>query len=514
MGGTLKKISVSQIINYYENPRHDVGKDEKDTLRKLFDAAGIQHMINLAKDIYEHGLLENQQIVVVYDEVKKYVVYEGNRRVACIKLLQNPDKFDFLEKSTLDSIRRIIKDGKGSVPVKLSCYVTDEEEAMFIMERIHSGEDKGRGLTRWTPREREIFEVRRKKKKNCAYLINQYMQEYFDGYDITTLMPYTTVQRIFNNIEIKKKIGINVGDESTFTVERMKLVIDVTKWAVKKAEEKGQALTRLYNKSRDIENMILPWLEDYMNKDSVNSKKPGEELNPVLKNLGERDDEQGTTGKEDNNNSETEGGRAQGTTGKGEDTSKSGTEGDNEQENESKAQGKTKQNSEAGGEKGNGGKNNIPYFFQGIQFGNLNPNDPDSHGIAEVCKEIKIFSDKKLVDALPVAAAFLVRSIIEHSINYYSKKHKIQNQEKYIWEDIEKISKLSKKIDKYKHNLPNYITDVNMRAYFKNLFDNYEEHVDPLNWVVHRPEEFLMDSKTLIDLPRRGLLKLINFLIS
>lgn len=118
------------------------------------------------------------------------------------------------------------------------------------------------------------------------------------------------------------------------------------------------------------------------------------------------------------------------------------------------------------------------------------------------------------MDKLPIAAAFLVRSIIEHSINYYSKKHKIQGQDKYIWEDIKNMSKLSKKIDRYKKNLPNYITDANMRGYFNNLFDDYETTVDPLNWVVHRPEEFQMSPKTLIDLPRSGLLKLINFLIS
>ena len=109
---------------------------------------------------------------------------------------------------------------------------------------------------------------------------------------------------------------------------------------------------------------------------------------------------------------------------------------------------------------------------------------------------------------------FLVRSIIEQSIIYYSKKHYIQGQNKLIWEKIKDIGKLSKIIENYKRNLPNYITDTTMRQYFTNLFGNYEDNVDPLNWVVHRPAEFQLDSSTLVELPRKGLLTLINFLLS
>ena len=65
-----------------------------------------------------------------------------------------------------------------------------------------------------------------------------------------------------------------------------------------------------------------------------------------------------------------------------------------------------------------------------------------------------------------------------------------------------------------KRNLPNYISDATMRQYFTALFDNYETNVDPLNWVVHRPSEYRLDAQSLIDLPRKGLLALINYLIA
>ena len=48
----------------------------------------------------------------------------------------------------------------------------------------------------------------------------------------------------------------------------------------------------------------------------------------------------------------------------------------------------------------------------------------------------------------------------------------------------------------------------------KNEIVGYELLVNDLNWVVHRPEEYQLPVKDLIDLPRKGLLALINFLIA
>lgn len=108
-----------------------------------------------------------------------------------------------------------------------------------------------------------------------------------------------------------------------------------------------------------------------------------------------------------------------------------------------------------------------------------------------------------------------MRAIIEQSIIYYSKKHKIQGSDQLIWSRIEKDSgKLSRIIANYIKNLPNYITDTNIQQYFNKLFKEYGDNIDPLNWVIHRPAEFLLDANTLIKLPQKGLLAVINYLLS
>lgn len=491
MPGEIREINVNQLVNYYENPRHAIGSSEEDTLEKLFNAVGIQYMLNLAEDVQKNGLLGNQQIVVVYSEpIQKYIVYEGNRRVAAMKLLIDPDWFKFLDKPTIEKAKKIGQQSKIFDTIK--CYVTDEKEAFFIMERLHSGEDKGRGIKQWTPREKEVFKVRQSHEKNLSYLIDFYVKKYFDGLDITTILPFTTIQRIFNNREVRKLIGLDISDESTFTAVRMQLVIDASKWIVAEAETLGIAVTRLFNKARAIEDKLIPWIQEYEQDKDMDDRQNAEQdkpEQPTGQNSGteegadsSRADAPGLGGSSDSGNKEN--GETTGTADGGQATTRGG------------------------------GNKNLPYFFQGLNYGALDPNDAETHGVTAVCRELQLFSDRRLVATYPIATTFLVRSIIEQTIIYYSKKHNIQGQSKLIWENIKDLGKLSKIIENYKRNLPNYITDTTMRQYFTSLFGNYEDNVDPLNWVVHRPAEFRLDVNTLVELPRKGLLALINFMLS
>ena len=324
------------------------------------------------------------------------------------------------------------------------------------------------------------------------------MKKHFDGLDITIILPFTTIQRIFNNREVRKLIGLDTSDESTFTVARMQLVIDASKWIVDEAGTLGIAVTRLFNKARTIEDKLIPWIQEYMQGKDMDDRQDAEQ-----------DKQEQPTGQNDSNGAGE--GEGEGATGSGADATESRNSGDSGGKENGGATGNTD-----GGQATTrgGGNKNLPYFFQGLNYGSLDPNDAETHGVTAVCRELQLFSDKRLVATYPIATTFLVRSIIEQTIIYYSKKHNIQGQSKLIWENIKDIGKLSKIIENYKRNLPNYITDATMRQYFTSLFGNYEDNVDPLNWVVHRPAEFQLDINTLVELPRKGLLALINFMLS
>lgn len=490
MSGEFKRININKIINYHQNPRHDIGNSEEDTLKKLFNSVGNQYMFNLAEDIQENGLLANQQIVVVpLEGSNNYIVYEGNRRVAALKLLNNPDRFTFLNKTWRDKANIIAK--KENPIDTINCYVTDEQEAFFIMERTHSGEDKGRGVKKWGSKEKETFKTLQNHKPSIAYFIDIYVKKYFNNFDITSLLSFTTIDRIFNTKRIKDKIGISTTDTNTFTYEKMDLIINASKWIVEESKREGVSITRLFNKVETIEEKLLPWIQDYL---KINSNK--------TTNINNNKDTQSNSINPSTNTKATSNANQ---------IDKNEHQNNQLSNNRQVSDGETDYNTKSNNSKV---KLQPPYFFQGLSFYTLNPNDITAHGIITVCRELKFFSDKQLVEKCPFAAAFLIRSIIEQSIKYYSKKHNIQAQDKLIWEDIKNIDKLSSIIKKYNKNLPNYITDPIIRQYFTNLFGNFEDNIDPLNWVIHRPFEYRIDATHLIELPQKGLLAIINFLIS
>ncbi len=519
--GQIKTIQLSEILNHNENPRHEIGNNQSDTLKRLFNTVGYQNMLNLAEDIQKNGLLGNQQVVVVYSEkLKKYIAYDGNRRIAALKLLKNYEEYTFLDQVLRDKAKKIAQ-GK-EILGSISCYVTDEEEAHHIMERLHSGEDKGRGLKQWGPKEKDIFNARKNGIKPMSHLIDIYVRKYFSELDINSILPHTTIQRIFNTRDIKKEIGLNTDNEDTFTLERIKLVIDACEFIKQTGRDKGLAVTRIFNTANDIEKNLLPWIKEYKTQ-SHSQERRSTYLN----------DEKSTPIKFDFQEYNY-GGDLKKTLNDSSNLSKQSNKNESESENIKATTNQRHQDlvddkinnnitlpnqlnsrqEEIPYIEGTGGNSNLPYFFQGLKFGHLSSNDSDAHGVFAICNELKMFSDKKMVNKYPIASAFLTRAIIEQSIKYYSKKTLIQGGSKLIWDQVGQYDKLSKIIDSYKKCLSNYITDSEYRSYFIRLFDNYDNTIEPLNWVVHRPEKFQISPEKLIELPKSGLLSLINYFLS
>lgn len=271
----VERIEVEKIDNYFENPRHEIGLNEFDTLRKLFDVAGHQNMINLAQDIYANGLVNASLITVVkQNDNNKYTVYEGNRRVACIKLILHPEQFGFLSKNQIDRINKMKKDKPSKVDLsQVECLVTDEEDAFFIMQRLHSGEDKGKGPKAWNPREQETFLIRTSPKANItiANVISAKYEEFFNE-DIQKKMAYTNIQRLFNNLEVKEALGIEKGNMESITRKQINLIRDVIDEVNSMAEAQQFSISRKFNKRKIIEETLLPIIEN-LKKRSVEEKE-------------------------------------------------------------------------------------------------------------------------------------------------------------------------------------------------------------------------------------------------
>ena len=341
-----------------------------------------------------------------------------------VKFFNGEDKHENLKvegirENKYDKVKKIVSGPGVDLSTSLNCYVTDETEAFFIMERLHSGEDHGRGLKSWDAREKENFKVRQGNKQSLSNLIYLYVQKYCDGLDITTILPFTTIQRIFNNRKVRTKIGLDVSNEATFTPDRINLVVEASKWIVAESDNSQMSITRLFNTSDTISDKLCPWIDTYHSTHPA----PTYDYNSSDDSLTENSDD---TLKEPPFANESHPNSAppsspEPSVPKDKDNSPSASNSSDPSKSSSAPSPVHSPSSTS-----SGGTKNQPYFFQGLDYSKLDPNDSTSHGVSAVCRELQLFSDKKLVSTYPLASAFLTRSIIEQSIKYYSQQHYIQ----------------------------------------------------------------------------------------
>lgn len=159
-----------------------------------------------------------------------------------------------------------------------------------------------------------------------------------------------------------------------------------------------------------------------------------------------------------------------------------------------------------------------PAFFSALYWGGVDPDDSENFGILAVCNEIKKFSgDKRNISNFPIAASFLIRNLIEHSLKYYARKNGFWSNIKTNPKDQD--PKLSAIIKYYHNNLSNIFTDSNRRSQFSSIFSSQTSSTTSLllwelNSGVHSPESFIRTPLSLLKLPAEGLLDFISFLLS
>lgn len=168
---TIQNINVENILLYTENPRHEVTLNQRETLDKLISKVGSSQMYNLLEDIYLNGLIGANLPVLVFDsKIDKYIVYEGNRRISCIKIINNPNILKDIDEKLMKKVLKLKKDEKHNKIDEIKCLLTTKERAYYIMEIIHSGENQGKGVKQWNSKEKQEFS-KEGKKVNIGFII-------------------------------------------------------------------------------------------------------------------------------------------------------------------------------------------------------------------------------------------------------------------------------------------------------------------------------------------------------
>jgi hypothetical protein len=150
---SYRNLTLKQLIINRANDRHGELENETAAVAWLFNNFE-QHMCNLARDIVETGQLFEPPLV--FPQGDKFTVFDGNRRVTCLKLLDQPRRAPTVELQEYFAGQR--SKWKGDFIQVVHCQVEhDRDRIDDILFRRHTGTQGGVGQTTWDDRMKSNF---------------------------------------------------------------------------------------------------------------------------------------------------------------------------------------------------------------------------------------------------------------------------------------------------------------------------------------------------------------------
>ena len=147
----IKPIKVEDLQFDEKNARIPTQKSQLGALTSLLKeqslSGGKNKILNLVEDISQIGIGPHENFIVERSphDKTKYIVLEGNRRLAALKLLNDPNLCKDL------SITAVERHRKNYIKIDtVICVVLDRASAKVWIQRKHAGEMDGRGTVPWT----------------------------------------------------------------------------------------------------------------------------------------------------------------------------------------------------------------------------------------------------------------------------------------------------------------------------------------------------------------------------
>lgn len=205
-------IPLNCLLLDTENARHGQQDDQNAVLKWM---ASQSKVMNLARSIARHGINPSELPIVVPaggDHPDLYIVVEGNRRVAVLKMLQDPEKCP--DERARKQYRKLRQEAHAILPTELNCIVfPDLQSASHWIQLRHLGEQDGAGTVPWGAKENEFFARRMGQRgpnepamKLLEYALTTGLitKEEFDR------IPLTNVTRLIKSPDVRREIGMNL----------------------------------------------------------------------------------------------------------------------------------------------------------------------------------------------------------------------------------------------------------------------------------------------------------------
>lgn len=211
-------IDIEKLQVNPENYRHNPFDTEREAIEWLLKEK-FSDMKNLLKDIiFQNGILEHP---LVKEEGDKYLVYDGNRRVACMKILLGklPEGFD---QNLYAKISLEIPGNYKSAGSAIECRVESDIRIIDrLLETRHIPGQSGAGQLNWDPHQKESFYKRTEKYEKIGFprKINEILIKN-NALSATEEINLSTFERLFGNSENKERVGFKVNQDNEIEITK------------------------------------------------------------------------------------------------------------------------------------------------------------------------------------------------------------------------------------------------------------------------------------------------------
>ena len=219
-------LPPSQLLLDSKNPRLDrIEEHQVEALHRLW-AKLPNKLLGLAKHILDNGLDPSARLLVVEADSAKsqYVVLEGNRRIAALRALENPDSVrDQLTASQRQKLGDVAKSYRNFSLNTISCAVfSSREEAERWIELRHTPDADGAGVLMWGAQEKARFKDRQGVPELAVQVVDL-VRDYGNLPHATkqTLggRYITTLRRLLNDPAVRKSLGIDRDAEGRLQLQ-------------------------------------------------------------------------------------------------------------------------------------------------------------------------------------------------------------------------------------------------------------------------------------------------------
>jgi hypothetical protein len=217
-----RQLKIEDLLLDLENPRITEAEGQKEALQKIIEDQDAK-LIVLAESIVEDGGLNPMDRLLVVkspDGHGKYIVIEGNRRFAAIKILHNPAVLVGLEvRSAIQKrLEALAVDFDLATVEPMDCYeVRDRAEGATWIHLRHTGENEGRGIVDWSSIARRRFVGRDPALQALDFVMTHGGLTDDEKKNIDARFPISTLDRLLSTPAVRTKIGLEIKDQKLFT---------------------------------------------------------------------------------------------------------------------------------------------------------------------------------------------------------------------------------------------------------------------------------------------------------